>query len=352
MQHTTTVHALRQLIPRFLREEYSPYQCGVSANRENYDLRARKIHLQNMLKTWMNTGRNPFAKPVECKECLFDTRIPNIYVGPDGLCNMCMTYRRNFKPEVLAAEFDTFLHTPREPGCSLDAAIAFSGGKDSTASLFMARQRFGMKVVAILIDNGFIPTSVIDNGRRACDRVGVELVILPVFFAPELKRMMEDEFRTAYPCYRCTDLFHKAITEYCGNHGINRVILGRNWWRWLEPEVRAIRWVRHGNSGKVIQFLSLPFALQMTGSSTEQVLRENDWRPVAIHGNSTNCLIPGLVEFTVYKRLGYHPELNLLSREVISGYLTKAQAKKQLNDVQDLSAKLRELVDALLAYRE
>jgi hypothetical protein len=265
---------------------------------------------------------------------------------------MCMTYRRNFKPEILAAELYAFLHSPREPGCSLDAAIAFSGGKDSTASLFVARQRFGMKVVAILVDNGFIPRSVIENGLRACDRVGVELVIVPVSFAADLKRMMEDDFRTAYPCYRCTDLFHQAISEYCGNHRINRVILGRNWWRWLEPEVRAVRWVRHGPSGKVIQFLSLPFALQMTEASTEQILRENEWRPVEIHGNSTNCLIPGLVEFTVYKRLGYHPELNLLSREVISGYLTKAEARERLKDVQDLSPELRERVDVLLARRD
>lgn len=50
---------LKWLLPKFIREDYSPYKCRVSANRENYDLRARRIHLQNMVKTWVNTGENP-----------------------------------------------------------------------------------------------------------------------------------------------------------------------------------------------------------------------------------------------------------------------------------------------------
>lgn len=340
-----------RLLPRFLREDYSPYRCQVSPNRENYGLRARRVHLQNLLKTWFNTGQNPFRRPVECKECLFDTRIPNIYIGPDGLCNMCLTYRRNFKPGILEAELATFLGTPREPGCTLDAAVAFSGGKDSTASLYLARKKFGLEVVAVLVDNGFIPSPVIENGRNVCDRLGVELVVLPVDFAPDLKRMMDDRFRSAYPCYRCTEMFHSAIQKYCVAHRINRVILGRNWWRWLEPEVRAVRRVTDEASGMEIQFLSLPFALQMNLQKTMALLAELGWEPVAIHGNSTNCLVPGLVEYPVFRRLGYHPELNLLSREVISGYLDKPSAAKRLTKVEDLTETLRCMLDEKLRTR-
>jgi hypothetical protein len=340
-----------RLLPRFLREDYSPYRCGVSSNRENYGLRGRRIHLQNLLKTWFNTGQNPLWRPVECKACLFDTRIPNIYIGRDGLCNMCQTYKRNFKPGILEAELAAFLSTAREPGCTVDAAVAFSGGKDSTASLYLAKKRFALEVVAILVDNGFIPSPVIENGRRVCDRLGVELVVLPVDFAPDLRRMMDDGFRKEYPCYRCTEMFHSAIQKYCVTHGINRVILGRNWWRWLEPEVRAVRRVTDNASGMDIQFLSLPFALQMNLGKTMAVLAELGWEPVSIHGNSTNCLVPGLVEYPVFKRLGYHPELNLLSREVISGYLDKESAAQKMASIEDLTATLRRVLDEKLGSR-
>lgn len=340
---------LKFLLPRFLREDYSPYKCRVSANRENYDLRTRRIHLQNMLKTWINTGRNPFIKPVECRACLFDTRIPNIYIGPHGLCNMCMAYQQNFRQEVLSAELATFLNTSREEGSALDAVVAFSGGKDSTVSLLLARKKFGLNVVAVLVDNGFIPESVIENGRAFCNRMGTELVIVRIAFAQHLKDMMDDDFRSSYPCYKCTEMFHEELRKYCVRNRVNRVILGRNWWRWLEPEVRCVRWVRDKDSGLNIQFLSLPFALQLDENSVRSMLKEVGWSPVKIHGNSTNCLIPGLVEYTLYKRLGYHPELNLLSREVIAGYLEKERAKEELGDVIDSTATLRRLVDEKLA---
>ena len=67
--------------------------------------------------------------------------------------------------------------------------------------------------------------------------------------------------------------------------------------------------------------------------------------PAKIHGNWTNCLIPGLVEHTLYKRLGYHPELNLLSREVITGYMDKEKAKEELRQIKDLTPALRRMVD-------
>ena len=336
------------LLPKFLREDYSPYKCNVSANRENYNLRARRIHLQNMIKTWINTGQNPFVKPVECKECLFDTRIPNIYIGSDGLCNMCMTYKKNFKPEILNSELEIFLNTPREEGSNLDAVVAFSGGKDSAAALYLARKKFGLNVVAVLVANGFIPEPVINKGRSFCESLGVELVVLNIDLAPYVKEMMDQDFKNGYPCYKCGTMFHKEIQEYCVQNRINRVILGRNWWRWLEPEVRSVRWVTDEESGMRLQFFSLPFALQVTEQSVLKMLDEIGWSPVKIHGNSTNCLIPGLVEYQIYKRLGYHPELNLLSREVIAGFLDKEEAKKQLADIKDNTDALQKLVNKRL----
>ena len=330
-------------LPKFLYEDYSPYKCNVSANRENYNLRARKVHLQNMIKTWVNTGNNPFSNFVQCQDCLFDTRIPNIYIGPDGLCNMCMTYKQNFKPAILASEVETFMHTPRVPGSQVDAVVAFSGGKDSAISLYLAKEKYRLEVVAVLVENDFIPESVIENGRAFCNKLGVDLVVRHVDFAPHVKKMMDNKFKTGYPCYMCTGLFHKEIQDYCVQNHINRVILGRNWWRWLEPEVRAVRRVRD-ESGLDVQFLSLPFSLQLTEPWVRSTLSQIGWSPVEIHGNSTNCLIPGLVEYTIQQRIGYHPELNLLSREVIAGYITKEKATEELKHTRDLAPALKQLV--------
>lgn len=336
------------LLPKFLREDYSPYQCKVSSNREHYNLRARRIHFQNLIKTWVNTGKNPFIQPIECSNCLFDTRVPNIYIGSDGLCNMCMTYKQNFKQEILDSELETFLNTPREPGAKLDAVVGFSGGKDSAVSLYIARERFGLNVAAVLVQNGFIPEPVIENGRKLCDKLGVELVVLNIDLAPYVKDMMDNNFKNGYPCYKCGDMFHKEIQDYCVERRINRIIMGRNWWHWIEPEVRSTRWVTDEKTGFRMQLFALPFVLQLTEKDIYQTLDSIGWSTIKIYGNSTNCVIPGLVEYQVQQRLGYHPELNLLSREVITGFLDKEEAKHQLSEVKDNTETLRKLVNKQL----
>ncbi len=340
----TFLSLIRVILPKFLKEDYSPYQCRVSANRENYNLRARRIHLQNMIKTWINTGKNPFFKPIVCENCLFDTRIPNIYIGSEGCCNMCMTYKKNFDREILKNELDTFINTPREKDVKLDAVVAFSGGKDSALSLFIARKELNLNVEAVLVDNGFIPEMVIQKGREFCEKMGVKLVILNIDLAAHIKKMMDQNFKNGYPCYVCTGMFHNEIKNYCIQNRINRVILGRNWWRLLEPEVRSIRRVKDDESGLMIQYLSLPFALQLREDQVKSKLHDIGWEPVKIYGNSTNCLLPGLVEYTIFKRLGYHPELNLLSREVIAGYLDKDKANEELMNIKDLTPELKKIV--------
>jgi PP-loop superfamily ATP-utilizing enzyme len=257
---------------------------------------------------------------------------------------MCRTYRANFSAEILASEVETFRTTPREPGSDFDAVVAFSGGKDSAASLLLACRQLNLRVVPVLVQNGFIPEAVVENGREFCRRLGTELVVRDIEFASELQEMMDSGFRNAYPCYRCGDLFHAEIRAHCVEHRINRVILGRNWWRWIEPEVRSVRWVQDEASGMAIQFMSLPFALQLTEERVAEMLSSEGWSPVRMHGNSTNCLIPGLVEHSLLQRLGYHPELNLLAREVIAGHMTKESARHQLSEVKDLTGSLRAMV--------
>jgi hypothetical protein len=202
-----------------------------------------------------------------------------------------------------------------------------------------------------MVQNGFIPEAVVENGRRFCEKMGTELVVLSVAneFIPVMRELMNDDFTKGYPCYRCGDMFHAEIRQFCVEHRINRVILGRNWWRWIEPEVRSVRWMEDVESGLKMQFMSLPFALQLTNAEVIAALADAGWEPVTVHGNSTNCLIPGLVEYGIQQRLGYHPELNLLSREVISGYLSKEEARAHLGDVRDLTASLHRLVDGMLA---
>jgi hypothetical protein len=91
--------------------------------------------------------------------------------------------------------------------------------------------------------------------------------------------------------------------------------------------------------------MSLPFALHLKEEDQEKYLQRVGWQKKDISGHSTNCLVPGLVEKVVFDRIGYHPELNLLSREVICGFLGKEKALSKISLVNDLSNKLKTILN-------
>jgi len=335
---------IKKLIPAFIREDYTPYDCKVSALKENYNLRARIIHAKNIIKSSINLKRIPFRTPIQCNNCLFDTRVPNIYITRDGICNMCAAYKKNLDVNLLKTELNQFLSIKNESGAKYDAIVAFSGGKDSTVSLCIAVQELKLKVIAVLVDNGFIPQAVIQNGQEICDKLGVPLRIEKINFAPKVAELLKTNFSTGYPCNICTVLFHDVLTNVCIEQRVNRVILGRNWWRILDPKVKSVRIVEPPGVNWNIQFMSLPFALQLKEGDQKLYLKSVGWQNKSIYGDSTNCLIPGLVEQIVFNRIGYHPELNLLSREVITGFITKEEASPKIAKVKDLSRDLKKIL--------
>ena len=349
-KHVTKL--VRYLLPAFLREDYSPYRCKVSANKENYDLTGRIWHAKNLLKTAINLRRLPFPKPIQCRSCLFDTRVPNIYLRSDGNCNMCHTYWEKFDAGVLHNEVDAFMRTTPVAGAQYDAIVAYSGGKDSTVSLSLAVNRYRLKVLAVMVQNGFIPDEVVAISEAVCARLNVPLRVERADFAPQLGALLKSNFSTGYPCYYCTTLFHDVITRVCVEQRVNRVITGRNWWRSLDPTFSAVKVVRPPGADLAIEFLSLPFALQLKEADEPPYLEKVGWKKIqSIHGHSSNCLVPGLVEKIAFDRIGYHPELNLVSREVICGFLTKEQGLQKIATVQDLSGELNTLLSEKLKAR-
>ena len=213
-------------------------------------------------------------------------------------------------------------------------------GINSTGSLPIANKSAGPLSVGYAI-----PQEVIENSTEICSKLGVPFKVVKFDFIPKLKELKKDNFAKGYPCNVCTIIFHDVITKVCVDEKVNRVILGRNWWRLLDPKVKAVRTVQPPGVDFNIEFMSLPFALQMKEEDQQKYLQRVGWTRKNIYGDSTNCLIPGLVEKTVYDRIGYHPELNLLSREVITGFIKKEKAASQLSTVKDLSEQLNSILD-------
>lgn len=327
---------------------YSPYDTDISFLYENWDLRAKWVNYLNKKRTQALTGVSPFTQRIYCRRCIYHSDIPNVYINRDRLCNMCVEYERNFSLEHLQQEVKAFTERTSR-NAPYEAVMAFSGGKDSTACLYNVVKRLRMKVIAILVDNGFIPNETKRRSQEICDRLGVPFKILDMKqdFKGKIRDLYESNFDKGYPCHVCSQMFKGEIVKYCKENHMDRVILGRNFWAVIDPVVSSIRKFSIPGDDYVVDMISLPFALRVKEPDLQPILDELGWvKAVGISGNSTNCRIPGLVESKASKKVGFHPETVLIGGEVIAEFLSRERGLQEVAHIQEREVELHELVHA------
>jgi len=120
-----------------------------------------------------------------CSKCILPDTFPGISFDEQGVCNFC----RDFKGEVALKEekqeyYNKFLKLIEEvKGKSdYDATLAYSGGKDSTYTLYLLKETFKLKVLPITFDNGFISDQAFKNIRAVCENLGIDNIVFKADF--------------------------------------------------------------------------------------------------------------------------------------------------------------------------
>jgi hypothetical protein len=113
-----------------------------------------------------------------CAKCVLPDTFPGISFDQDGVCNYC---RNNPVPDAqgkkaLLEKFEALAESKRGKG-PFDVILAYSGGKDSTYTLSLLRERFNLKVLAFVFDNGFISGQAMKNIQVMTDTLGAACFI-------------------------------------------------------------------------------------------------------------------------------------------------------------------------------
>ena len=89
-----------------------------------------------------------------CTRCILPESFPNIQFDTDGVCNYChqeesALAKRDVKTAEYRQKLDDLIATTRDKAPTYDAIMAYSGGKDSSYTLKLLKERYGLRIIAL-----------------------------------------------------------------------------------------------------------------------------------------------------------------------------------------------------------
>jgi N-acetyl sugar amidotransferase len=147
-----------------------------------------------------------------CVRCGLPETYETIEFNVDGGCNICsqQEYKQNKIDWAARKEmFETLIEEYRGK-YDYDCIVPFSGGKDSTFTLYHLVKEYNLKPLVVQFNHGFMRPTLLANNERTFKQLGVDVIS----FTPNwkvVKRLMQEALiRKGDFCWHC----HTGIFSY------------------------------------------------------------------------------------------------------------------------------------------
>lgn len=313
-----------------------------------------------------------------CSRCVLPATFPGIRFDPEGVCNFCRERRALFDEAAKRARarrrFEDLVERVRRAR-GIHCLMAYSGGKDSTYTLMVLRRVYGLRVLAVTLDNGFISPQAFANARRAVEALDADHVTVKprlgllrrifaacAFGSPFPAKALE---RASSICNACMGLVKSVALRMALERRVPVVAWG--WSPGQAPvgaavmrlsasmvrrmqETRAAPLLaiageelrpylpdgrrREGEDGFVPHAVNPLAFLDYDERRILSEIEELGWRPPDdTDGNSTNCLLNSYANRVHLRRYGFHPYAFEIAGLVRRGLLDRAEGLAKLSDL-------------------
>lgn len=137
-----------------------------------------------------------------CKKCVLNERFIGIRFNEEGICNFCTSAKSVDSQQSIRskyeAKFEKLIEETRGKG-SYDALVAYSGGKDSTYTLHLLRERYDLRILAYTFDNWFQSDRASRNVRSVLRNINVDHMNFTPGFEGIKKMILESMSGDMYP---------------------------------------------------------------------------------------------------------------------------------------------------------
>ena len=312
-----------------------------------------------------------------CTKCLLPETHETITFNSQGLCSVCTNSQEKsvIDWESRSLELQSIAEDIKTKGGNYDCVVPFSGGKDSTFTLYYVVRVLKLKPLVASFDHGFYRDGLIENRNKVLKQLGVDFVTFtpnwhlvkqlmlaslrdkgdfcwhchtgvnsfPMRTAVEknIPLVIWGESSTEYTNYYKTNQFHEIDEELFNritNLGISaedmlvrvegdfelRDLLPFTFPSTEEIKSRGIRSFPLGNylewdTQKQVELIKLE--LGWKGDQVEGV-------PISYDYEKIECMMQGTRDYLKYRKRGYARTTHLASIDIRNGKLDRVSGEK------------------------
>ena len=249
-----------------------------------------------------------------CVVCGLPETHETILFDERGVCNIChnQQYRHTqIDWSEQKKQLDDLIAKYRGQN-DYDCMIPYSGGKDSTWTLYYLIKEYGIKPLVVRFDHGFLRPKVEENTKRTMRRLGVDMLSFTPNWKTVQKLMLQSFLEKGDFCWHC----HTGIFSY-------------PMWVALEKKIPLIFW------GEPSAEYTAYFSYEQSEEVDEK--RFNRYVNLGMDANDMYIRLGSNLDFRDFKPYSYPPlrELrNLNYRSVCLGSYIPWDTKRQSEVIQ------------------
>jgi len=312
-----------------------------------------------------------------CKNCTLNDNIFSVRINDEGLCNYCLQSSKSNnnisteeyvkKEEQLMEAFDKFKNEPYQ------VLLAYSGGKDSTFTLYKLKEKYNISVLAVTFDNGFLTEQCRQNIHEVTAILDVDSITIKPSFSKLAKVFNLAASKEIYPkkalerassiCTSCIGIVKSTVYKEAILRKIPFVCFGwtpgqahvkapimrldyrmilANQKQIQEPIVKHLgdeykkyfidpEWIEAEK--EYVPYFAYP--LIFSHYNEDEILstiKSIGWKkPQDTDMNSTNCLLNSYANSIHVRDYGYNPYSLEIANLVREGFLSREEGLKKLS---------------------
>ena len=170
-----------------------------------------------------------------CNRCIYNSTIPKISFNSDGVCNYCEQYdsMNSQYPTGLEGKkiIEDYVIQMKKDGVGkpYDVVIGVSGGCDSSYMLHLAKNVYGLRVLAAHFDNTYNSKIAVENIKTVLDKLNIDLYTY-VVENKEFEKIQKSLLLASVPEFEAATDLSLATTHYmaCAKYGIKHIWEGHS----------------------------------------------------------------------------------------------------------------------------